>query len=54
MVAKNGAWTGNLAYLRIYPEDEIVVAVLMNDRSGDQSATQLGRDIGAIVLDSLP
>lgn len=54
VVAKNGSWTGNLAYLRIYPEDGIVVAVLMNDRSGDQSATQLGRDIGAIVLDSLP
>jgi CubicO group peptidase (beta-lactamase class C family) len=54
VVAKDGSWTGNLAYLRIYPDDQIVVAVMMNDRSGTQSAVQLGRDIGAIVLDSLP
>jgi len=53
-VAKDGSWTGNLAYLCIYPDDQIVVAVMMNDRSGTQSAVQLGRDIGAIVLDSLP
>jgi len=53
VVAKGGSWTGNLAYLRLYPQKGIVVAVLMNDRSGDQSATQLGRDIGSIVLDSL-
>lgn len=54
VVAKDGSWTGNLAYLRIYPDDQIVVAVMMNDRSGSQSAVQLGRDLGAIVLDSLP
>ncbi|MEV0458743.1 serine hydrolase [Catellatospora methionotrophica] len=54
VVAKDGSWTGTLAYLRIYPEDGIVVAVMMNDRSGTQSTTQLGRDIGAIVLNSLP
>jgi CubicO group peptidase (beta-lactamase class C family) len=54
VVAKDGSWTGNLAYLRIYPDDQIVVAVMMNDRSGTQSAVQLGRDIGSIVLDSLP
>lgn len=53
VVAKDGSWTGNLAYLRIYPDDGIVVAVMMNDRSGSQSATQLGRDIGAIVLNSV-
>ncbi|HZM80569.1 MAG TPA: serine hydrolase [Candidatus Limnocylindrales bacterium] len=54
VVAKDGSWTGNLAYLRIYPDDQIVVAVMMNDRSGTQSAVQLGRDLGAIVLASLP
>lgn len=53
VVAKDGSWTGNLAYLRIYPDDGIVVAVMMNDRSGNQSATQLGRDIGGIILDEL-
>ncbi|WDZ87250.1 serine hydrolase [Micromonospora cathayae] len=54
VVAKDGSWTGALAYLRIYPEDGIVVAVMMNDRSGSQDAAQLGRDIGAMVLNSLP
>jgi len=53
VVAKGGSWTGNLAYLRLYPQKGIVVAVLMNDRSGNQNAGQLGRDIGSIVLDSL-
>jgi CubicO group peptidase (beta-lactamase class C family) len=53
VVAKGGSWTGNLAYLRLYPQKGIVVAVMMNDRSGSQSATQLGRDIGSLVLDSL-
>ena len=32
VVAKNGSWTGNLAYLRLYPEKGISVAVLMNSR----------------------
>ncbi len=54
VVAKAGSWPGTLAYLRIYPDDQIVVAVIMNDRTGNQSAVQLGRDIGGIVLDSLP
>jgi CubicO group peptidase (beta-lactamase class C family) len=53
VVAKDGSWTGNLAYLRMYPEKGIVVAVMMNSRWGDQSATGLGRDIGSIVLDSV-
>lgn len=50
VVAKNGSWTGNLAYLRLYPEKGISVAVLINSRAGDWSAVQLGRDIGAMVL----
>ncbi|HSV38677.1 MAG TPA: serine hydrolase [Nocardioidaceae bacterium] len=53
VVAKDGSWTGNLAYLRLYPEKGISVAVLMNSRAGDWSASQLGRDIGSLVLDSL-
>jgi len=53
VVAKGGSWTGNLAYLRLYPEKGISVAVLINSRAGDWSATQLGRDIGSMVLDSV-
>ena len=53
VVAKDGSWTGNLAYLRLYPEKGISVAVMINSRAGDWSASQLGRDIGSLVLDSL-
>jgi CubicO group peptidase (beta-lactamase class C family) len=53
VVAKNGSWAGNLAYLRMYPDEEIVVAVMMNSRAGTQSTDDLGRDIGALVLDEV-
>jgi CubicO group peptidase (beta-lactamase class C family) len=53
VVAKGGSWTGNLAYLRLYPEKGISVAVMINSRAGGWSATQLGRDIGSMVLDSV-
>jgi len=53
VVAKGGSWTGNLAYLRLYPQKGISVAVMMNSRAGSWSATQLGRDIGSLVLDSV-
>lgn len=53
VVAKGGSWTGNLAYLRLYPQKGISVAVMMNSRNGDWSATQLGRDIGSLVLDTV-
>lgn len=53
VVAKGGSWTGNLAYLRLYPQKGISVAVMMNSRAGDWSAGQLGRDIGSLVLDSV-
>lgn len=52
-MAKGGSWTGNLAYLRLYPQKGISVAVMMNSRAGDWSAGQLGRDIGSLVLDSV-
>lgn len=50
VAAKDGSWVGSLAYLRLYPEYGISVAVIMNSRSGDQSATALGRSIGSVVL----
>ncbi len=52
VVAKNGAWDGTRAYLRIYPDQDIAVAVIMNDRSG--GAEGLGRAIGDMVLASIP
>lgn len=59
VVGKGGAWTGALTQLTIYPEDGITVAVLMNDRSQEtgrrvQSASALARDLGALVLETVP
>ena len=53
VVAKDGAFSGNRAYLRMYPEKGIVVAVMMNSKTGGASATGLGRAIGSMVLDSV-
>lgn len=52
--AQAGSTADYQAYLRIYPDDEIVVAVMMNDDVGSQSAKQLGQEIGALVLASMP
>ncbi|RSM72729.1 hypothetical protein DMB66_04955 [Actinoplanes sp. ATCC 53533] len=48
VVAKDGANTGARSYLRMYPDDDIVVAVMSNRRGHD--TTQLGRDLGAMIL----
>lgn len=53
VVAKNGAQLGARSYLRIYPDDGIVIAVLSNRKGGGHSATQLGQDIGKLMLDEL-
>jgi CubicO group peptidase (beta-lactamase class C family) len=50
VAAKAGDQRGAQSYLRIYPDDGIVVAVLINRREGDQSAVRLGRQIGTLVL----
>ncbi|RBM13057.1 hypothetical protein DI005_32035 [Prauserella sp. PE36] len=50
---KDGAWPGSRTYLRIYPDDDVVVAVLSNRESGGHSPVRLGRDIGALVLGQL-
>ncbi|MFK7800761.1 MAG: serine hydrolase [Anaerolineae bacterium] len=53
VVAKNGAQTGAESYIRMYPEHDIVIAILTNQR-GDHNPVQLGRDIGTLLLDNLP
>lgn len=53
VVAKNGGQTGAESYIRMYPEHDIVIAILTNQR-GDHNPTQLGRDIGTLLLDNLP
>ena len=53
VVAKDGAQRGARTYIRIYPEHDIVIVVLSNRREG-HNAVNLGRDIGALMLDNLP
>jgi CubicO group peptidase (beta-lactamase class C family) len=53
-VAKDGVQVGTLSYLRIYPSLDLVVAVIMNDRSGSESAVDLGTAIGDLVAAGAP
>ncbi|MFI0448441.1 serine hydrolase [Actinomadura sp. 6N118] len=59
LVAKDGSQPGALTHIRVYPDDGITIAVMMNDRSQEsgkpmQSPNAVARDIGLIVLNSLP
>ncbi|WP_216205332.1 serine hydrolase [Amycolatopsis aidingensis] len=53
VAAKDGNWPGSRTYLRVYPEDDVVVAVMSNRDGGGHSPIQLGRDIGAMILAEL-
>ncbi len=53
IVAKDGAQSGARSYIRMYPEEEIVIVVLTNRKNGGHSPVQLGRDIGALLLANL-
>ncbi|HEX8343139.1 MAG TPA: serine hydrolase [Actinoplanes sp.] len=48
VVAKDGANTGARSYLRVFPDDDIVVAVMSNRRGHD--INQLGADLATMVL----
>jgi CubicO group peptidase (beta-lactamase class C family) len=54
VVGKAGGQPGANAYLRIYPDDEIVIAVLSNRQNGGHSAGALSREIGEKMLAELP
>lgn len=49
IVEHNGSWTGARSHLRVYNADQLVIAVLTNQRGHDPST--LVRDIGNAVLD---
>ncbi|MFY1650552.1 serine hydrolase [Solwaraspora sp. WMMB762] len=56
-IGKNGGADGSTAYLQMYPDDGIVVAVLMNRAdgvAGENRAEELGSEIGTLVLNTLP
>jgi CubicO group peptidase (beta-lactamase class C family) len=53
VVGKSGGQPGANAYLRIYPDDDIVISVLTNRWKGGHSARLLSRSIGELMLDEL-
>lgn len=55
-VYKNGGANGSTAYLQMFPDAGITVAVLMNRADGvnGNRAESLGKAIGSMVLDDLP
>lgn len=53
VVAKAGAQNGARSYIRMYPDEGIVIVVLTNRKTGGHSPVQLGRDIGALMLAEL-
>jgi CubicO group peptidase (beta-lactamase class C family) len=53
VVGKAGGQPGANSYLRIYPDDDIVISVLTNRQGGGHSARLLSRSIGELMLDEL-
>ncbi len=54
VVGKAGGQPGANAYLRVYPDDGIVISVLSNRQRGGHSASRLSRSIGELMLTELP
>ncbi|WP_162907936.1 serine hydrolase [Allorhizocola rhizosphaerae] len=53
-VHKNGGQLGANSYIRMYPDDDIIIAVLSNRYLGGHSAVSVGQDIGAMIVATLP
>ena len=53
VVGKAGGQPGAKSYLRIYPDDGIVISVLSNRWKGGHSASTLSKQIGEQMLDQL-
>jgi CubicO group peptidase (beta-lactamase class C family) len=52
VVAKDGAQNGARSYIRIYPDDNIVIVVLTNRKNGGHSPAALAKAIGGLMLDA--
>src|SRR5215208_2688564 len=50
VVGKSGGQPGAKSYLRVYPDDGIVISVLSNRWKGGHSASGLSRKIGELIL----
>jgi CubicO group peptidase (beta-lactamase class C family) len=53
VVAKSGAQNGARSYIRIYPEEDIVIVVLTNRKGGGHSPSALAKAIGAEILNAM-
>ncbi len=52
VVAKDGAQNGARSYIRIYPNDGIVIVVLTNRKGGGHDPAGLAKTIGGLMLDA--
>jgi CubicO group peptidase (beta-lactamase class C family) len=50
VVSKVGRQNGANSYIRMYPDEEIVIVVLTNRRGGGHKTWTIGQDIGALML----
>jgi CubicO group peptidase (beta-lactamase class C family) len=50
IVAKSGGQPGANSYILIYPDDDLVIAVLTNRWQGGHSSNQLSKAIGQVIL----
>ncbi|MGH3737532.1 MAG: serine hydrolase [Micromonosporaceae bacterium] len=50
VVAKDGNTTGSRAYLRVYPDDGIAIAVMSNRNGGGHSASAVATYIGSLMI----
>lgn len=53
VVAKDGKQSGSNTYMLMYPEEEIVIVVLSNRKSGGHSPSALAYEIGGLMLAEL-
>jgi CubicO group peptidase (beta-lactamase class C family) len=52
VVAKSGAQNGARSYIRIYPDDELIIVVLTNRKEGGHDPRELAKAIGALILNA--
>ncbi len=52
VVAKDGLQNGARSYLRIYPDDGIVIVVLTNRKEGGHDPGELAKAIGALMIEA--
>jgi len=52
VVAKDGAQNGSRSYIRMYPDEGIVITVLTNRKNGGHDPASLAKEIGRLMLEA--